>query len=200
MSNLVILLDNGHGENTAGKRSPQFPHGGRLSEYMYNRVLAGAIKTAAEARGLRVVMLCPELEDAPLKTRAKRANDYIRKHPDDLCVLLSIHGNAAGDGTKWMQARGWEAWTTTAKNNSDYLARCLYDAMAKALPDMQLRGAKTGGKEKNFTLLYLANCPAVLTENLFYDNLEDAALMMQADTRRALAEAHVGGVMKYFAR
>ena len=37
---MKVLIDNGHGVNTLGKRSPaepDYPHGGRLREYKYCR-------------------------------------------------------------------------------------------------------------------------------------------------------------------
>ena len=41
-SRFVILIDNGHGKDTKGKRSPVepgYPQGGRLLEYKYARCL-----------------------------------------------------------------------------------------------------------------------------------------------------------------
>lgn len=198
MSKFVILIDNGHGCDTPGKRSPVLPTGGQLLEYMYTRALAAAVKKEAEMQGFEVVLLVPELADISLSTRGKRANAYIKAHPDKFCVLYSLHGNAAGNGG-WYNARGWEAWTTTSKNNSDLLARYLYEEVAKELPCVPLRGAKTGGKERNWTVIATANCPAVLTENLFYDNREDVELMLQESTLQALARAHVQAAKKYFA-
>lgn len=194
---IAILLDNGHGCNTPGKRSPVLPGGGRLLEYMFTRALVGAIETEAKSAGFLVERIVPELVDVSLTTRGRRANAYIKAHPDTKCVLFSIHGNAAGNGG-WCSARGFEAWTTTENNNSDRLAACLYDAVARELPGVPLRGAKTAGKEKNFTIIAAANCPAVLTENLFYDNREDVALMLDASTLQALARAHVQAVANYF--
>lgn len=42
---MKILIDNGHGIDTKGKRSPD----GRLMEYAQNRLLAGRIVTALQA-------------------------------------------------------------------------------------------------------------------------------------------------------
>lgn len=44
---MKILIDNGHGIDTKGKRSPD----GRLLEYAQNRLLAGCIVYGLTARG-----------------------------------------------------------------------------------------------------------------------------------------------------
>ena len=40
---MKILLDNGHGENTAGKRSPLWPDGSQLFEWSYTREIASRV-------------------------------------------------------------------------------------------------------------------------------------------------------------
>ena len=50
---MKILLDNGHGENTPGKRSPD----GKFREYLYTREVAEAIERELKLRGYDVRML-----------------------------------------------------------------------------------------------------------------------------------------------
>lgn len=201
MKTTTILIDAGHGSNTPGKRSPLLPNGGRLCEWVYTRTLAMRIANRAQEVGVKVVHIVTEERDIPLTERYKRANQYIKKHPAEQCVLFSIHGNAAGNGETWCSARGFEAWTTVGRNNSDRLAELVCNEVAALLPAVRIRTDKTDGdqdKEKNWTVIAGANCPAVLTENLFYDNREDVALMQDKETQEALAMAHVNAVQKYF--
>ena len=44
---MKILIDNGHGVETPGKRSPD----GRFREYQYNRLIARAIVEHLQCRG-----------------------------------------------------------------------------------------------------------------------------------------------------
>ena len=164
----TLLIDNGHGCNTPGKRSPLLEDGrSRLFEWEFTRRVAQ-----------RIVELAPK------------------------CVLISIHGNAAGNGSSWMNARGWEAWTTIGKTNSDKLAEQLYNAARKFFPtDTKFRTDKADGdqdKESNFTVIYKATCPAVLTENFFYDNLDDCRYMLSYIGIDAIARAHLAGTVYYF--
>jgi|GEM_PF-5391299 len=59
---MKILIDNGHGAETRGKRSPD----GRLLEYRENRIIARGIVAALTARGLDVSLLVPEGTDISL--------------------------------------------------------------------------------------------------------------------------------------
>ena len=52
-----ILLDNGHGENTPGKRSPVWPDGTQLYEYEFNRDIARRVHNALRGRGVDCELL-----------------------------------------------------------------------------------------------------------------------------------------------
>lgn len=193
---MTLLIDNGHGSNTPGKRSPLLEDGrSRLFEWEFTRRVAQRIVELAPQYDIKPVILVPEDDDVPLSARATRANNYIRNHPGEKCVLVSIHGNAAGNGSSWMSARGWEAWTTVGKTNSDKLAEHLYNAARKFFPaDTKFRT----DKECTFTVIYKATCPAVLTENFFYDNQDDCRYMLSSEGIDAIARAHLAGTVYYF--
>lgn len=193
----TLLVDNGHGKNTAGKRSPD----GRLMEWAFARSVAKRIEELAPQYGVKAVRIVPEDRDIVLKSRAKRVNDYIKKNPNERCVLVSIHGNASGNGTSWMSARGWEAWTTVGQNNSDTFADRLYYQAALLFPKgTRLRSDKIDGdldKEKDFTIIKKANCPAVLTENFFFDNKDDCEYMLNDDGIDTIARVHLAAAQNF---
>lgn len=191
----VVILDNGHGRNTAGKRSPD----GSIVEWEYTRDLVDKIKIELEILGYTVFKIVPEEEDIKLSVRASRANQIIAKYGASNCILVSVHCNAAGDGTKWMNGRGFEVWTTEGQNNSDRLAEQLCYACLDN--GVKLRMDKTDGdmdREKNFTIIYLAQCPAVITENMFMDNKEDVEFLLSDDGFWDLVSIHVDGIHRYF--
>ena len=69
---MKILIDNGHGRETPGKRSPD----GRLLEYAYTRSVARRIVSALTAQGYDAELLVPEQEDISLQERCRRVNDW----------------------------------------------------------------------------------------------------------------------------
>lgn len=189
---MKILIDNGHGENTKGKRSPD----GRLKEYAYTREIASRVVTALKSKGLDAKLLTPETEDISLEERVRRVNRY----PAAETILVSVHCNAAGNGSDWMSARGWEAWTSVGQTKADKIATCLYDAAEKVLSGMKIRKDATDGdadKESGFYILKHTKCPAVLTENLFQDNREDVDFLLSEEGKQKITDLHVEGICKY---
>ena len=124
---MKILIDNGHGIQTKGKRSPD----GTLLEYAYTRELARRIVAILKSRGYDSELLVPEDDDIPLSERVRRVNEICLTyepscpaptgHPD--VILISLHLNAAGDGTKWMNATGWSCYTCKGQTESDRLRK-----------------------------------------------------------------------------
>ena len=86
----IILLDNGHGSDTPGKRSPIWSDGSQLFEYEFNRDIVKRIKQGLDKALIQSIVLVPELHDIPLSERCKRAN----KFPS--AILISVHANAGG--------------------------------------------------------------------------------------------------------
>lgn len=190
---MKIILDNGHGRETAGKCSPD----GRLLEYAYTREIVRRIAAELEARGLDVSRLVPEQEDIPLKERVARANK-LYQDAGKQAILISVHVNAAGQGGEWLRAKGWEAWTSVGNTKADDLASCLYDAAGAA--GFKLRKDETDGdpdKEGHLYILKYTLCPAVLTENLFQDNREEVDFLLSEGGKEAITALHVEGITKY---
>ena len=183
MKNITVLLDNGHGKETAGKRSPLWSDGTQLYEWQFNRIVATEIERRLNELGIKCVRIVPEDRDISLSERAMRANKY---HSQSPCIMISVHANAGG-------GHGWEVWTTTRKNKSDELAQCFLDVFPKIFPDKKLRGAK----EKNFTVIDKTNCPCCLTENFFMDSEDECHWMMTDDAINRVAELHVEAIKKY---
>ncbi len=194
---MKLLIDNGHGVTTRGKASPD----GRLREYKYAREIAAEVVRRLSADGYDADVLVPEEADIPLGERCNRANAWCDRLGADNVLLVSIHCNAAGDGSKWMKARGWEAWTSKGQTKGDKLADCLYDAAKMLLPEgTPVRTDTTDGdrdKESNFTVLHRTRCAACLTENFFQDNREDVDYLLSAEGREAIVRLHVEGIKAY---
>lgn len=193
---MKILLDNGHGIDTPGKRSPD----GHFREYAYNRYLAFRIREQLIALGLDVQLLVPEREDISLQERCRRVNKICQQLGADQVLLISIHVNAAGDGKEWKDARGWCCFTTAGETKADALATCLYEAAQAQLPGHRIRKDNTDGDpdlEKDFYILRHTSCPAVLTENLFMDNQDDIVFLESAEGAQALVNLHVEGIRRY---
>lgn len=186
---MIVLIDNGHGSDTAGKQSPD----GRLREYAYAREIAKRLEKALQEIGIEAVRITPEENDVSLKERCQRANKYGAKD----AILVSIHCNAAGNG-EWMSARGWECYTSRGNTNADKLAERLYQAAKEK--GYKLRTDTSDGdsdKEEGFYILKHTVMPAVLTENLFQDNKDDVEYLLSEEGKAAITDLHVKGISTY---
>lgn len=194
-----IVLDNGHGLDTPGKRSPD----GTLIEAIYTRQLVKDLALELEKHGYTVHFLVPESQDIPLNVRVKRINAICRAEGVENTVLISIHLNAAGDGSKWLNATGWSCYTCKGETASDRLATCLYNAAQRILKDQVVRTdyARDGDPdwEENFYILRHSLCPAVLTENFFMDSQSDFKYLQSRTGKQKLVNTHVEGIVEWLA-
>lgn len=186
---MKILIDNGHGIETAGKRSPVWSDGSHLFEYEFNRDVAKRLHEKLTNSGIDSVLLVPELKDISLAERVRRVNQYCNS---GYCFLISIHANAGG-GT------GWEIFTSRGETKSDEFATILFETAQELLPQFPMRKEYSDGdpdKEESFYVLTETLCPAVLTENLFMDNENDCRFLISDKGRETIAEIHYQGIKK----
>lgn len=193
---MKILIDPGHGIDTPGKRSPD----GLLLEYLWNRQVADLILEGLLSAGVDASLVVMETNDVSLRNRVNRVNTICNRLGASNVLLVSIHANAAGNGSAWMNAKGWSCYTSKGKTKSDQVAECLYDAFEEEFQDREIRKDMSDGDrdwEENFYVLQKSKCPAVLLENFFYDNREECAWMLQEETKKRIASAAVKGIIKY---
>ena len=172
-------------------------------EFAYNRYIASQIHQRLKGNGLDSQLLVPEMEDISLAERCRRTNQICRQLGSDKVLLISIHVNAAGNGSEWMNARGWSCYTTPGQTLADELATCLYRAAAEHLYGHKIRMDYTDGDpdiESSFYILRHTLCPAVLTENLFMDNKEDVAFLESTAGALAIVNLHIEGICRYLSR
>lgn len=193
---MKIFIDNGHGSDTAGKRSPD----GRFLEYKFNREIASRVVSDLKDRGYDAELLVPEITDISLTERCRRVNTYCKAHGNHSCILVSIHANAYGNGKDWTPPNGWSVYTSKGQTRADILADELATAAKKHLPSMQMRGDSSDGDidyEENFYILRHTLCPAVLTENGFYTNINELSFLESRLGKQAIADLHVEGIVEF---
>lgn len=193
---MKILIDNGHGKETPGKRSPD----GKFLEYRYTREIAKEVVEMLLSEGYNAELLTPEDNDVPLKERVKRVNYICSDMGKDNVILISIHVNAFKDSEEWQSPRGWSCYTTPGKTLSDDLAVILYEEALFNFKEHCIRMEMSDGDpdiEENFYILKKTKCPAVLTENFFMDNKEDVEYLLSEKGRYTITKTHVDAIKKF---
>lgn len=193
---MKILIDPGHGVDTPGKRSPN----GLFREYRWNREVADLVLEGLLALGLDASLVVTETNDVSLRNRVNRVNTICNKIGSSNVLLVSIHSNAAGNGSEWMNAKGWSCYTSRGQTMSDPVADFLYLAFEEEFQDRKIRKDMSDGDkdwEENFYILAKTKCPAVLIENFFYDNKEECEWLLREDTKERIAITIIRGLKMY---
>ena len=193
---MIVLIDNGHGVNTPGKCSPDK----KLYEWKWTREVAAMLEKKLKALGIDARRIVTEDNDIRLGERCRRVNTVCSKYGVANVLLVSIHINAAGKDGKWHDASGWSGWVSKkASTKSKRFAQLLYAEAEKR----NLKGNRWVPAERywqaNYTIITDTWCPAVLTENMFQDNREDAAWLLTEKGKQTIVDLHVVAIEKYIA-
>src|SRR5215213_10958089 len=173
----LVVLDPGHGGDDGGAGG----HG--LKESAMTLKIAKRVRTALkDSFAVDVAMTRSDNRAVSLDARAAFAND---RNAD---YFVSIHINAGG-GT------GYEDFIHDSAGPSSNSARrrnAVHEAVAAF---METKGmVDRGKKQANFAVLRETSMPAILTESLFLDDGDDAALLAKDSFLTGLAKAHAKGI------
>ncbi len=206
--NVIIMFGTAHRKREPGKCSPD----GRFKEYLYSREVIAEMKAKLEAMGYRVLV---DLEDADLpKTmqspmakqerqnelgmRINYVNQVCRQNKGMNVLYVSVHSNAIGSDGKWHDANGWSVHVSPkASAKSKMLANRLYDAAKEHGLKMRQPSPTQKYWEQSLYVLNNTICPAVLTENLFQDNIDDVGFLLSDEGRHVIERLHVEGIIRY---
>lgn len=191
---MIVLIDNGHGINTPGKRSPN----NKLFEYKYTREIAKALEMELKKAGITVIRIVTENEDVRLSERVARINKACKRFGSQNCCAISLHIDACASDGKWHSASGFSVRVSkNASDKSKKLAKCIYEQAEQA----NLKGDRSVPKEKywvqDLAICRDTNCAAVLTESLFQDNKSDVEYLLSENGKNAIVQLHLKGIMNY---
>ena len=187
------LLDPGHGGiidevyQTAGKRSPKFPDGSVLYEGVFNRDVVGRIIKLCHEHQIDCINLVDTEEDMSLRHRVTKANLFHKENRNS--IYVSVHANAFGNGREFNKAKGICCFHHYRSKNGKRLAEVLQRWLGD-LTTFRNRGIRSNDSWANFYVLRKTHMPAVLSENGFMTNFDDAIALMDPDIRQAVANAH----------
>lgn len=194
-NDLVILLDNGHGVETAGKRSLD----GTFREYRWTRDFAKLVFNKLKAADFMAFLVTPEEQDISISKRVRRVNQLCIGDIKTDYLLISIHNDAAQVGYgNWASARGFSSLVSlNSSAQSRYFAKLIQSKMYnsgyrgnRALPPYGFRAQK-------LALLSETSCPAVLLEYLFMTNDDDLLILKDARQCEKMADLLVDTIKMY---
>lgn len=185
-----VVLDPGHGVETAGKRSPD----GKYLEHEFNLDMAKRIKAQLERHGVIVVLTRSVENDVTISDRANVSNAV---KPD---LFVSIHSNAAV-GSGWLDPSGYGIYTSArgeaAERNK--AARAILARVKAANIELWGDGLFHDGDDgqKDIGVLWKTDAPAVLIEHGFHTNINEVELLKTDVYRDLLAKVDAQGILDY---
>lgn len=188
MSNYYWILDAGHGGEkngvytTAPAKMYRFGDGFEIREGVINRQITSKLQAKLKADEIDFGLVYDDVEDTPLATRVAIADKIFAKNPN--AIYLSIHSNAG-------QGKGFEVFTSKGQNKSDKIAYFFCEKYKELFPYFAFRADQADGdadKEEDFYVLRKTDCPALLVENLFFDNRTEAEYLASEAGQEAIAE------------
>ena len=206
MSRYTWLLDPGHGGiidgvyQTSGKKSPTFPNGSILYEGVFNRKIVNEIIFLNDVYPwcdiddrIKIINIADTNEDVSLRKRVLKANNLNKVHKN--CIYISVHANAFGDGNTFNSANGISFFHHINSSKGKILADTLQKQLIN-LTKLRDRGIKANESWANFYVLRKTNMPAILSENGFMTNLEEARLLSSTDMQKKIAKAHLNMILE----
>lgn len=192
---ILIATDDGHGMETAGKRTPLFPDGTYMKENEFNRAVIDKLNVHLKRNNFDVIHVSAGDTDVPLKTRTDLANNKISNgFGRKADAIVSVHANAAG--SIWnSKVKGIEIFYRDGYKEGKKLAQDVQEYLIKGTPLFN-RGLKTS----NLHITREADMPGILVEGAFMDNPDEAKLLMSDAYREECAEEIARGLCQYFGR
>ena len=180
-----VALDDGHGMQTPGKRTPAFADGSVMHENEFNRRVVQLLAEKLVAKGIDVVEVAPGDNDISISDRVAAANHA------KVNLYVSVHANALGGGN-WSSGQGVETYHYPGSKESEKLSNIIHAKLAGGT-EQKDRGVKSA----NFYVLRKTAMPAVLVECGFMTNPKEAELLKSESFRIECAEEICAGICEY---
>lgn len=191
-SEILVIIDDGHGLETLGKRTPAFADGTVIKENEFNHATKVLLKQELEKQGFHVYDVSPERTDTKLITRTNRANAQMKANKYKKYIFISIHFNAIG--SYWNDnVGGIETYHYPTSTEGKKLAQFIHYEL---LQGTDLKDRKV--KSANFHVLRESDMYAVLLELGFMSNHIEANLMRNVSYQKECATEITKGVCNYF--
>jgi len=180
----IIALDDGHGKETAGKRTPAFADGSVMKENEFNSKVVEYLDIELQRCGFQTLLVAEGDADIPLKTRTDLANNTVKnKYNKSADYYISVHANASRG--EWSEPQGIETIIQTGLSKSGDTYK-----YAEIIHKWLMKGSQLRDRGIKFYDLHVTratNMPACLVECGFMDNKHDAALLISDEYRRECA-------------
>ena len=193
---MLIVIDCGHSEQTAGKFSPVREDGTRFYEYENNRKIGRLLSMELDKLDIPYVYTIhpDDRNDKSLANRVGIANSIAYREGKNNVLFLSIHSDAYGMADKWYDdIIGFSIFTSKGNTLSDKYAEVFLKNYREGLGN----NSKVRDEyDKNYYVLAKTICPAILLENGFYTSRKDLEFIDSDEGRKKIVDIIVKSIQE----
>jgi N-acetylmuramoyl-L-alanine amidase len=207
MKQTLLFVDMGHGgldpmtkeyltPESIGKKTlhtngKAYHNNGWFYEGHFNRQIGKEFITEATIGGLHCIPVCHPWNDTPLRDRTDEANSIARKY-GGRSLFISFHSNAAGVGTAPQTgAEGVCSFVYKLGTETANLALTVTQQLEKVFDKYGSKRRASLVLDNPLHITTATNMPAILFELGFFDNPNNADLLINPTFRTALVKAMV---------
>ena len=184
----LIALDDGHGMQTAGKRTPFVSSIGRyIPENEFNREVVKYLDIELRRCGFKTILTAPGDGDTSLEQRVKTANNARAD------LFISIHYNAFDGTFEGRNPEGFSAHIDPSGGQSQKFAEIALKHLDKGTQQVN-----RGVVKQQLYVTANTKMPAVLFELGFMDNNREALLMIDKSFQKECAQEIAMAVCEYY--
>jgi N-acetylmuramoyl-L-alanine amidase len=200
-----VGLDPGHSHVDVGAA------GAGVGEYQHTLDVALRVKPLLEAAGLSVNLSRMTSDSLtamsdPDTTERTRIEELARiQAVGNVRIFISIHFNAGAAGDPRLSGTETYYNTDNAGDDSFRLATALQRNVLASLADYGYQAVDRGvkndlvdGKPYGHFFSLRGGMPSALVESLFLSNPTESRLLLEDETRQAIAQGFAGGIVDYF--
>jgi len=208
----IPVIDAGHGGMVKGKyttgekkkytfEADGDKEGFTIYEGVINREIGAKLIQLLQCENIPYYDLTVSVaQDMSLPDRVKKANEIFNENQNT--YFLSIHSNAVSASIKGKgsSAKGFEIFTSVGETKSDELAAITAKWYKKSFPDYPFRVESRDelDKERNFYVLRNTRGPALLVENLFFDNRKEAEFLISEGGQQRIANCLCNAIKEIY--
>lgn len=180
---LHIVLDPCCGININRHRSPIWNNMTQLYEWKFNRSIVNKIKMFFLKKNIPIHILTNTKQSEYLSDKIRKINSLVEKYGKYNVLVISIQVNRG-------KKSGWEC----LYHEKNELSKEYAEVFSKTYKSSKIPFPNNGIRHYNMSIMRLAKCPSIVTNNLYIDTKKDCMYLLTSKGEKAIKDLHIDAI------